>query len=134
MSMMRRLESALRRGRRAAESLMTDEVLVQRKSSTPVTDPDSAAVTYPLQEVYAGKGRIQDRLVEPDEDEVAGASIAVADYRLQVPITATIARNDIVTITASATDPLMIDRQFRIVFVARKTHATKLRAGLEEII
>ena len=122
-----------RKGRAAAESLMTDTLTITRQSGRPVTDPITGKVTYPTTRVYSGKGRVQSRDVDAEDIIAAGTRTTLADSVVQIPVGVALAVDDEVTVDASLTDPLMVDRTFRVVVIPRKTHATMVRAGAEEV-
>lgn len=126
-------ESITLRGRAAAERLMTDTLTVTRASGEPVTDPETFEVTYPRAVVYAGKGRIQSRDTDAEAVTQGAQDFTLGDSIVQVPVTVPLAVDDEVTVDASLTDPLMVDRVFRVVIIPRKTHATMVRAGVEEV-
>ena len=67
------------RGRRVAESLMTDVVLVSRASGRPVTDPETGVVSVPSVEVYEGIGRMQAREEWAAGDEIYLGGEAIND-------------------------------------------------------
>ena len=122
-----------RKGRAAAERLMTDTLTITRQSGRPVTDPITGKVTYPTMQVYSGKGRVQSRDVDAEDIIAAGTRTTLAEATVQVPVGVALAVDDEVTVDASLTDPLMVGRVFRVVIIPRKTHATMVRAGVEEV-
>lgn len=126
-------ESITLRGRAAAERLMTDTLTITRASGEPVTDPETFEVTYPRTGVYAGKGRIQSRDTDAEAVTQGAQDFTLGDSIVQVPVSVPLAVDDEVLVTASQTDPLMVDRVFRVVVIPRKTHATMVRAGVEEV-
>lgn len=122
-----------RKGRAAAESLMTDTLTITRASGEPVTGPETFEVTYPSTVVYAGKGRIQSRATQAEDVTQGAHDFTLGDSTVQVPVSVPLAVDDEVTVDASQTDPLMVGRVFRVVIIPRKTHATMVRAGVEEV-
>lgn len=131
-------EQAVADGRAEAEALMTDTLRVTRKSSTPVTDPVTGKVTYPSVVVYPvgdgdGRGRVQANALQDREVVVAGAGFDVSAFTVQLPYDADVRDDDEAVVLASRTDPLMAGRTFRIDVIPRKTHATMLRCGAEEV-
>ena len=126
-------ESITMQGRAAAERLMTDTLTITRASGEPVTDPETFEVTYPRAVVYAGKGRIQSRDTDAEAVTQGAQDFTLGDSIVQVPVSVPLAVDDEVLVTASQTDPLMVDRVFRVVVIPRKTHATMVRAGVEEV-
>ena len=126
-------ESITMQGRAAAERLMTDTLTITRASGEPVTDPETFEVTYPSEQIYAGKGRIQSRDTDTEEVTQGAQDFTLGDSIVQVPVTVPLAVDDEVTVISSLTDPLMVGRVFRVVIIPRKTHATMIRAGVEEV-
>lgn len=123
--------------RREAEALMTDTVLLERRSASPVTDPVTGVVSFPTVTIYptgddVGRGRVQARSSESANAEVAGASITTVTFQGQMPHWVDVRKDDELTVTASE-DALMVGRRFRVEFVPRKTHASKVTATMEEV-
>lgn len=126
------IEQTLKRGRRRAEAMMTDTVVVSRRSSVPKTDPVTHKVYYPTETIYEGIGRIQSRNVQGRDFMDAGAPVMVMAFQVQVPLHVGLQENDLIEVTVSGSDPLMVGRVFRVDSVPRKTHATKTVANVEE--
>lgn len=126
------INDVLAEGRAAAESIMRDTVVVSRRSSTPVTDPETHQVTYPTEIIYEGRGRVQSRDIEGQDYTDAGAPVMVMAFQAQVPVRVPLQTNDLIEVVASESDPLMVGRKFRVDSVPRKTHATKTEANVEE--
>lgn len=124
-------DEAIQEGRSAAEQLMTDTLLITRRSGNPVTNPDGT-VTRATETIHDGKGRVQGRSTEGEDKTVAGASVLIVTFQAQVPVSVPLKDGDLVEVTGSEMDPLMIDRTFRVESVVRKTHATKTTANVEE--
>lgn len=120
-------------GRAAALEIMTDTVVVSRRSSTPVTDPETHKVYYPTEPIYEGSGRLQARDIEGKDFTDAGAAVMVMAFEAQLPVTVPLRSNDLIEVVASESDPLMVGRVFRVDSVQRKTHATKTEAAVEEV-
>lgn len=116
-----------------AEDMMADTLTITRASGEPVTDPETFEVTYPSEQVYAGKGRVQSRDTDAEAVTQGAQDFTLGDSIVQVPVTVPLAVDDEVTVDASLTDPLMVGRVFRVVVIPRKTHATMVRAGVEEV-
>ena len=126
------IHDVLAEGRAAALEIMTDTVVVSRRSSTPVTDPETHEVYYPTETLYEGPGRIQSRNVQGRDFIDAGAPVMVMAFQAQVPLHVGLQENDLIEVTVSESDPLMVGRVFRVDSVPRKTHATKTVANVEE--
>jgi len=127
------IHDVLAEGRAAALEIMTDTVVVSRRSSTPVTDPETHQVTYPTEIIYEGRGRVQSRDIEGKDFTDAGAAVMVMAFEAQLPVTVPLRSNDLIEVVASESDPLMVGRVFRVDSVQRKTHATKTEAAVEEV-
>ena len=120
------------RGRRAAESLMTDVVLVSRASGLPVTDPVTGVVSTPSVEVYEGIGRVQGRATEAKT--VDGVQVYVlSDLTVQLPVSVEPVVDDEVRVVESLTEPHLVGRTFRVKSAPRKSHATMTRCEAEEV-
>ena len=120
------------RGRRAAESLMTDVVLVSRASGLPVTDPETGVVSTPSVEVYEGIGRVQGRATEAKT--VDGIQVYVlSDLTVQLPVSVEPVVDDEVRVVESLTEPHLVGRTFRVKSAPRKSHATMTRCEAEEV-
>lgn len=120
------------RGRRAAESLMTDVVLVSRASGRPVTDPVTGVVSTPSVEVYEGIGRVQGRATEAKT--VDGVQVYVlSDLTVQLPVSVEPVVDDEVRVVESLTEPHLVGRTFRVKSAPRKSHATMTRCEAEEV-
>ena len=126
--------SALARGRTAAEALMVDACTITRVTRT--TTLPSGEVVHDTEQVYAGRCRVQDAgQLGPSAttDTVADAHPRQLGWTLQVPTSATgITLGDVVAVTASAHDPELVGRTWRVLDVHHKTHATSRRLGIEE--
>lgn len=122
-----------RKGRLAAESLMSDTLRITRKSSAPVTDPVTGKVTYPSVTIYEGRGRIQSTGLQGREVTTGGADFDISTFTVQVPFDVDLHNDDEAEMVASRMDARMVGRTFRIDTVPRKTHATMMRAGAEEV-
>lgn len=127
------IQNVVEEGRVEAEVIMTDTVLVTRRSDMPVTDPETGKVTYPTGIIHDGRGRVQSRDTEGQTYSDAGAPILVTAFQAQVPVRVGLQKDDQIKVTASESDPLMVGRTFRVDSVTRKTHATKTRANIEEV-
>lgn len=120
------------RGRRAAESLMTDVVLVSRASGLPVTDPETGVVSVPSVEVYEGIGRVQGRATEAKT--VDGVQVYIlSDLTVQLPASVEPVVDDEVRVVESLTEPHLVGRTFRVKSAPRKSHATMTRCEAEEV-
>ena len=122
------------RGRRAAESLMTDLVRVSRASGGPVTDPVTGVASVPSVVVYEGIGRVQTRARMTESERVEGVQMYVlSTVVLQLPAHVSPLVDDEVQVVESDMDPLLVGRVFRVKSAPRKSHATMTRCEAEEV-
>lgn len=126
------IHEVLADGRDAAEEIMTDTMLVTRKSGEPDTD-EMGEVTYPTETVHEGIGRVQDRNSRGEHPEYPASSPVVADVEVQLPYSVEARINDEIKIVDSVSSPEMIGRVFTVNTVVRKTHGTKTRTIVIEV-
>ena len=124
------------RARAAAERLMTDTVRIYRKVGEPVTDPVTAEVTYPESVVYTGRGRVQSSRAQSTataRDDAAQLWQEAAAI-LQVPIGTDVREDDEVeVVTPAMGDLVRAGRRLTVTRVDLKTHASMVRATVEEV-
>lgn len=85
--------------------------------------------------VYSGKGRFQSFEPYEQNPNVPGGSATVQRNGLSLPVAAGPALvGHVVTCVASALDPHMVGREFRVASLLHKTHATAQRVALEEVL
>jgi hypothetical protein len=128
--------AALARGRAAALALMVDACTIGRPGEL-VTDPDTgvqtAAGSVP---VYAGRCRVQQqqRGAQAQRSDLGGALLAVLRLEVHVPTSVLgVAEGDDLVVTASAHDPDLVGRRFRVRDLSHKSFATARRLGCEEV-
>lgn len=126
--------SATLAGRVAAERNMLDTCTA---SAAGVFDPESGVPT-PGPALYTGRCKVQTFLPQEQNPEVAGATVTVQRYFVHFPVARTVADYEpaaghIVEITASAHDPHLVGRSFRIVAPHFETNGTAYRVGVEEL-
>lgn len=122
------------RGRIAAEALMVDACVVTRKTGE-TTNTDTAAVTPVIATLYTGKCRVQIMATgHVREQDVGESYILLLRIDVHLPMSVTgLATEDLITITASALDPDLVGRKFRIRYLSHKTHMTARRLRAEEV-
>ena len=125
----------LARGRKRAEALMVDVGELRGPDVKGPLDEDTNQYTYapgPLK--YAGKGKLQttDAI---GNDKVAGdRAIMVTRFEVHLPMSAPEALvDDVWTFTASAHDPQMVGKRFRVATPPHKTFFTARRIAVEEV-
>jgi hypothetical protein len=122
------------RGRQAAEALMVDACTVTRPGE-PVTDPETGNVTPGSTFVYSGPCKVQQTISQASNPTAGGHSFTVQDSRVDFPVSAgPLEVSDTVTITASALDPQLVGRVFRVAELFHKSYATAQRTRVEEVV
>ncbi|MFG1847780.1 DUF6093 family protein [Micromonospora carbonacea] len=127
------VRSALARGRAAAERLMVDECVVEAVTGS-TTDPDTGEVVDTVEQVYAGRCRVQQASASAGETRVGEADVLMLDRVLQLPVVASagVRAGHLVRLTACEQDPDLTGRRFVVRAEYAKTHATSRRLGIEE--
>lgn len=131
--------SALMRGRARAQALMVDACTVTRLNrGATTTDPETGVVTPVYTTIYTGACKVQDagqsEVARPEE--VGQAERYLSRLTLHVPVTDVtggITSDDIVTVTASASDPGLVGQVFHVRMVSHKSWLTGRRFGIEEV-
>jgi hypothetical protein len=124
--------SVLVRGRAAAEALMVDACTIARVG-TRVTDTTTGEVTEPTSTLYTGQCRVQQAQADATEETVGEDRLLLLRLEVQLPMSVTgLEVGDLITITASAHDPDLPGRVFRVHDLAHKTHATARRVQCVE--
>ena len=125
---------AVLRGREAAEALMLDSCTVIRPGPV-VTDPATGNVTPSSTPVYAGRCKVQQTISQASNPSAGGHQFTVQDSRVDFPVSAgPLAVSDSVTITASALDPQLVGRVFRVDELFHKSFATAQRTRVSEVV
>jgi len=122
--------TALRSGRAAAERLMTDACTLERPGEL-VDDVTGEAV---METVYEGRCKIQTYEGYEQNPTAGGAVLTVQRYRVDLPVTVQPRPGDIVTITASETDPNLAGKAYRVTAPFNKTYATASRCFVDEVV
>jgi len=126
--------TALARGRAMAEAGMTTTCTITRVTGE-TTNPVTAVITPTTVTVYSGKCRMQQRSVDPSQEQPGQAFVRLVPFELQLPVTTStgIRAEDLVTVTASEHDPDLVGRTFRVTGLAHKEEATARRIRCEEV-
>jgi hypothetical protein len=111
---------------------MVDQCIIRRQTGL-ATDLTNGKVTPEYTTVYQGKCKVQ-TFTNRELLQTGGEhQFIVQRYEVQVPVSAVGVRtNDQVLITASAHDPDLVNRVYRIVGLMNKSMATARRFGVEE--
>lgn len=128
-----------------ALALMVDRCVVRRKTGEQVTDDEGRVVDETVQ-VYpnpewpvghpwvAGPCQVQTYEAQETAADVAGADITTQRYKLKVPVGAGPFRvDDLVTVTATEYDPLLVGRTQRVTGLFNKSIASAQRLQVEVV-
>jgi hypothetical protein len=111
---------------------MVDACTITRVG-TRVTDTTTGEVTEPVSTLYTGQCRVQQAQAQATEETVGEDHLLLLRLEVQLPMSVTgLEVGDLITITASAHDPDLPGRVFRIHDLAHKTHATSRRVQCVE--
>jgi hypothetical protein len=84
--------------------------------------------------VYTGKCRVQQHQATADEKDIGEDNLLLLRVEVQLPMSVTdLEVGDVITMTASANDPDLPGRAFRIHDLAHKTEATARRVQCVEV-
>ncbi len=123
------------RARAAAERLMVDACTVVRVTGE--TEGPGGVLTAATTPIYSGKCRVQVRTRERmggSWQSIGEAQLILARIEVQIPISAAeLKEADIVTMTSSTLDPIMVGKQFQVRDVMMKTHLSARRATVIEL-
>ena len=129
------LEATLRRGRRAAEKLMSSSVEVRRFTGETVIDEDTLIETPVYDVVYAGVAKVASYEAFEQTPESAGGVVTVVRLRVDFPVGSFVAKpGDACHVLSDSSDPLLAGRVYRLTVSAPyKSHATAYRVAAEEV-
>lgn len=123
-----------RQGRRAAERMMADTCVVRAPSTFgPLDDDTGLRVETPGAVVYSGPCKVQTFEAHESATDSGDHLYSVQRSSLHLPAAAEVGVDCIATITASALDPNLVGRRFRIGAFLHKTYATANRAQVDEV-
>ena len=127
-------QTALARGRAAAQALMIDAVTVTRPG-TGTTDDLTGAVTNTPTTIYTGSAKIQQAAAMGQRVDAGETSTILLRLEVHLPVVGSeqVRRGDLVTVTASVNDATLVGRKFRVHDEQYKSFATARRLGVEEV-
>jgi hypothetical protein len=139
MSLVNDITAALPGLRAEAEGRMVDACTVYRGPYTPIIfDPDTGSWIEPSATlIYDGRcevqvdGRLVGREIDAGETEITTMRLTV---KLPVDTSADVQIDDQVSVTASAHDPGLVGKLFRVTALHNKTFATARRLQVEEVV
>jgi hypothetical protein len=120
-------------GRRAIERLMVDECVIEAVTGS-TTDLETGEVVDTVEQVYAGRCRVQQAAPSASDQRVGEADLLMLTRVLQLPVLASagVRAGQRVRITACVHDPDLVGRRFTVRAEFAKSHATSRRVGIEE--
>lgn len=126
------IESALQRGRTAAEARMVDTCTIRR--ITGETDDDHSGVITPTKTVlYAGKCEFQQGKAQANPQDVGEDRVLLLQLEVKLPMSVTgLQVTDEITCDTSAHDPDLPGRVFLVRDLAHKSFATARRVQVTE--
>lgn len=112
---------------------MLDACTVREVVSVAV-DPLTGAGTPTYVLVYTGACKVQTSEAQESTPEAGGSTHTVQRYAVHIPVGSFAPKvGHVVTIIASALDPNLTGRVFRVVALLHKTAATAYRLAVEEV-
>ena len=125
-------DAYLLRGRALAEDLMVDSWSCTRGGGTVFDDVTGEWVTVPVEDVYAGPGRLRDRSSVGFRDDVQGESTVTSQLILSLPVESSgaVRVGDVLSCTAAA-DAALVGVNVRVTDLHLQTHSTARRFGVE---
>lgn len=134
MSLGAELRPALAELRAEAESLMLDTCRVERPGA-PIPD-GLGGTTRPMATIYEGKCRVQHVVGRTlSASESVGREYVEQTLSVHLPVgSVDAAVSDVITITASADDPFLVGRTYRVEAPSNKSQATAYRVPVTEVL
>jgi hypothetical protein len=127
------IDSALARGRTAAEARMRDTCRIERANPGGTTDPETGYPTQAVTTVYEGRCEFQQDDVQAQRQDVGEDYVLLQRIELKVPMAvAGLEVNDRVTCLTSAHDPDLPGRTFLVRDLFHKSFGTARRVRLRE--
>jgi hypothetical protein len=119
--------------RAEAESLMTDTVLIRRKSGAPVLNQSTGELVQGYTTIYSGVCRLKMRSTVVRDVDAASQLLGVQSPELHVPVagTADIRNDDVFELTASVGDPGLVGLSGVVVGMFPHTGSTARRLPVE---
>ncbi|MCI9889092.1 hypothetical protein JT358_11585 [Micrococcales bacterium 31B] len=125
------VRSVLQRARRVALTRMLDACVVRREDLTRV---DSKTGLAALVDVATSRCHLDSLASQEATADVVGQQVTVQRRVLKLPVTVPPLRiDDLVEITASATDSAVVGRTFRVTGIPSATQASSHRYSVEEV-
>lgn len=114
---------------------MVDTCTITRPTGFSTPDPLTGAVTVTGTTLYAGKCQISTYEAHEQVVSMPGQAMTRQRYVAKVPVgIGPFQIGDVVTITASTFDALLVGRQYSVVAFLHKSIATAQRLQVEEVV
>lgn len=84
--------------------------------------------------VYTGPCKVQTYEGYEQNPTAGGAVLTVQRYRVDLPVVVRSRPGDLVTITASPTDPHLVGKKYRVTAPFNKSYATASRCFVDEVV
>lgn len=124
--------STMMAGRRMAETLMIDTITVTRLDST---DHDPLTGLGTTVTVYTGKAKVKSFRPYEQSAEAPAATVITQRYDVHVPATAgPFMVGDVVTVTDSPNQPLLVGDVFRVAALHETTFQTAQRLLVDDMV
>ncbi len=127
------VDGVLALGRAAAEQLLRDACLIERKDGPPVLNTLTGQNVQEWVTVYTGRCRVK-TVGQGSESEYGEREVTLHRYAISLPwdTTAAVRREDRLTVTACGDDPQLVGRQLEVIDVAYSGTATVRRLVAED--
>lgn len=126
-------QALLRRGRAAAEALMTDRCTVERPTGEYETDPETGQDEPVMEQVYTGVCKLNSTPSTGEHYDSGEHYYLVERPRLHLPHDAPVQSQDQAIITGTETGNVSVDIPFRLADLNRGTHRTSQRWNVEAV-
>jgi hypothetical protein len=127
--------SAALAGRVAAERMMTDTVLIRRRTGWGPINETTGVKSPTYLTVYTGKCRIQSYQPFESTPVAGGQQFTVQRTALHIPVTVLgVAIDDVAIMQTSPMNPALVGRAFRIAGLHHKTNQTSQRLMVDELV
>jgi hypothetical protein len=126
-------ESALLRGRKAAEKRMVDQCTITRPGA-PVTDPESGVVSASSETIYTGKCEVQSKNSSRASPEAGGRVFVEVSRVVKIPANAADVKDgDVVNMTASLLNAFTVGKKYRVEGFTPDSFDTAARLPVQEV-
>lgn len=121
------------RSRRAQARLYRSECQIARASGPKVFDPETGDTVQPTRTVYLGVCQFRPAGYVGRDAEAGQREVRFLASVVKLPPDTDVARNDLLTVTASTYDPGLVGRTFRVTDVPGNDWQVAREAMVEEV-